>query len=75
MRRIGIIALVATATPLAGAAESIPAAEHEFLSRHCAVCHTGDQAQAEVRLDGSEIDWSTRRSTDLWERVHTALES
>ena len=75
MQRIGIIALVATATPLAGAAESIPAAEHEFLSRHCAVCHTGDQAQAEVRLDGSEIDWSTRRSTDLWERVHTALES
>ena len=75
MRRIGIIVLVATATPLAGAAESIPAAEHEFLARHCAACHSGEQAQAEVRLDGSEIDWSTRRSADLWERVHTALES
>ena len=75
MRRIGIIALMATATPLAGATESIPAAEHEFLARHCAVCHSGDQAQAEVRLDGSEIDWSTRRTTDLWERVHTALAS
>ena len=74
MRRIGIIALVATATPLAGA-ESIPAPEHEFLARHCLVCHSGDQAQAEVRLDGSEIDWSTRRTTDLWERVHTVLAS
>ena len=75
MRRFGIIALVATATPLAGAAESIPASGHEFLSRHCAACHSGEQAQAEVRLDGSEIDWSSRRSTDLWERVHVALES
>ena len=75
MRRIGIIALVATAAPLAGATESIPAAEHEFFARHCVVCHSGEQAQAEVRLDGSEIDWSTRGTTELWERVHTALAS
>lgn len=67
------IALATLAASLAGAAESIPSAEREILDRNCVACHSGDLAQAGVRLDGATIDWQSRDSTALWERVHDAV--
>ncbi len=40
-----------------------------FVSRYCVDCHAGSAAEAEVRLDGSTIDWSRGDVVASWERV------
>lgn len=67
------IAVAALAASTASAAESIPPAERKILDRNCVACHSGELAQAEVRLDGATIDWQSRDSTVLWERVYNAV--
>lgn len=54
--------------------ESVPAEIRQFLDLHCVACHSGEQAQAEVRLDNETIQWTSGATAD-WERVHGALAS
>ena len=56
-------------------AEPVPEPVREVLDRSCVACHSGDQARAEVRLDGATVDWRSVESTALWERVHDAVAS
>ena len=56
-------------------AEPVPKPVREILGRSCIACHSGDQAQAEVRLDGATVDWRSLESTALWERVYGAVAS
>lgn len=71
--RPAIVALAATIAALPVlATEAIPAEIRDFLGRHCVACHSGEQAQAEVRLDVDTIQW-TQAATADWERVHGAL--
>lgn len=71
--RPAIVALAATIAALPVLAnESVPAEIRDFLARHCVACHSGEQAQAEVRLDVAAIHWTSGATAD-WERVHGAL--
>lgn len=73
--RPAIVALAATLSALPVLAnESIPAEIRDFLGGHCVACHSGEQAQAEVRLDIDTIQWTPGGTAD-WERVHGALTS
>ena len=67
------IAAAALAGRLAVAAEPIPEHARQFLAENCLACHSGEQAQAGVRLDITEADWSARASARVWERVYGAL--
>lgn len=71
--RPAIVALVAAVSALPVLAnESIPSEIRNFLGVHCVACHSGEQAQAEIRLDIDTGQW-TPESTAVWERVHGAL--
>ncbi len=67
------VVLAALAASLASAAEPIPVFAGKILERSCAACHSGEQAQAAVRLDGRAIDWQSGESTAKWERVYNAV--
>ena len=71
------VALVVAATSvatLAAGTEPIPDAVREFLAANCEACHTGDRAQAGIRLDVGTIDWAAYESGVKWNRVYNALE-
>ena len=71
--RLAIVALVATISALPVLAnESIPPEIRNFLDSHCVACHSGEQAQAEIRLDIAAVRWAPEATAD-WERVHGAL--
>jgi len=55
------------------AAEPIATSAREFLTNHCLDCHSGNDAEAEIDLNVSEIAWSKHRTADLWTRVFDVL--
>lgn len=68
--------LVVPATLLAAltaATEPIPDTPREFLAANCGACHSGDQAQAGIRLDIGAIDWAAYEAGVKWNRVYNAL--
>ncbi|MFM8495438.1 MAG: DUF1588 domain-containing protein [Planctomycetia bacterium] len=77
MRRLGVaIVVLAALTPALEADEPapIPGAVHTVLAARCLDCHTGDKAEAGVRLDGQTIDWSKPEQVGLWSRVVEVIE-
>lgn len=62
---IGIFA-TAMATTSLGADETIS----NFVTRYCADCHTGDDAEAGFRLDGLKLQLAERPTFDVWSMVH-----
>lgn len=73
MTSVAALALAVLTALSAAGAEPVPAAERSILDRSCVGCHSGDLAQAEVRLDMAAIDWHTSESIKLWERVYDAV--
>lgn len=59
--------------PLSTRAEPLPNEVREFLTNHCLECHSGNEAEASVRLDRQEVTWTQQNSTRLWERVYGEL--
>ena len=47
----------------------------EFFDQHCAHCHAGDTANAEINLEAMPQDWADHATVALWERVLDAVES
>ncbi len=75
MARIAILIVAAALLPpVAAAGDEMPAVARKFLAANCLACHTGDHAQANIRLDRGEIDWATQESITKWNRVYDALE-
>ena len=65
-----IIVLGVAASGLQAAARApIPENVQRVLAARCLDCNTGDDAEAEVRLDGQAIDWEIPAEVDLWRRV------
>lgn len=77
MRRIvtAVVALAAAA-PVVRADEParIPDAVHAVLEARCLDCHSGDTAEAGVRLDTRAIDWTAAEQVGLWSRVVEVIE-
>ena len=71
--RLTAIVAATFAVVVARAAEPIPAAERKILDRSCLACHSGELAQAQVRLDSPTIDWQSKESKAQWERVYNAV--
>ena len=70
-----IIVLGVAASGLQAAARApIPENVQRVLAARCLDCHTGDDAEAEVRLDGQAIDWEIPAEVDLWRRVVEVVE-
>lgn len=77
MRRLVSAVVVFAITTLVARADEparIPDAVHAVLEAKCLDCHTGDKAEAGVRLDGRSIDWSSHDQVGLWTRVVEAIE-
>ena len=55
------------------AAETLPDDAAEFLTSHCADCHTGETAEGNVRFNLQPISWQASATTDFWERVYNAI--
>ncbi len=69
---VGVVAVALAAAPARGA-EAISPSARRFLTRHCAACHSGTEAQAGVHLDAAAVDWRERGAAAHWERVYNAL--
>ena len=52
----------------------IPEGVQRVLATRCLDCHTGDDAEAGVRLDAHAIDWAAATEVDLWRRVVDVVE-
>lgn len=65
-----LLMLVAITLPVSGRAEG---PQHAFLTRHCADCHTGQDAEGGFALEQLEDDLhapgSAKKWTHLWDRV------
>lgn len=59
---------VAVAMAAADAKPQVDAAS--FLAKHCAACHSGDKAEAGVRLDLPLDDLTKHQTFSTWVRVH-----
>ena len=53
-----------------GSAGEVPAGLKQFLSDHCADCHTGEDAEASFDLEGLEWELSDGDRFDRWTQVH-----
>jgi hypothetical protein len=53
----------------------MPDAVHAVLAARCLDCHTGDAAEAGVRLDARSIDWASADQVGLWSRVVEVIEN
>jgi hypothetical protein len=53
---------------------AIPEGVQRVLATRCLDCHTGDDAEAGVRLDTQAIDWAAATEVDLWRRVVDVVE-
>ncbi len=52
----------------------IPEDVRRVLASRCLDCHTGDSAEAGVRLDIGSIHWNMPAELDLWRRVVHVVE-
>ena len=52
----------------------VPQAVRAILASRCVDCHTGDAAEAGVRLDPQAIEWRDPAQVDLWRRVVEVIE-
>jgi hypothetical protein len=52
----------------------VPQPIRAILAGRCLDCHTGDTAEAGVRLDREAIDWGDPAQVDLWRRVVEVIE-
>lgn len=57
------------------ALEKLPAQQLTFLRRHCLDCHNAQSLEGEINLDLSQINWDSKDSLVLWERVLHVLKS
>ena len=75
-RLVCAVVILATTTLAVRADEParIPDAVHAVLAARCLDCHTGDNAEAGVRLDVRAIDWSAADQVGLWSRVVEVIE-
>ena len=55
------------------AADPLPDSASQFLTKHCADCHSGDEPEGEVQFDLQPIKWQTADSVNFWERVYNAV--
>ena len=46
-----------------------------FLERHCVKCHSGDEAEGELRLDELTFELSAKENRERWELVLEQIES
>ncbi|MEI6239694.1 MAG: DUF1588 domain-containing protein [Planctomycetia bacterium] len=53
---------------------ALPQPVRAILAGRCLDCHTGDAAEAGVRLDRGTIDWGDATQVDLWRRVVEVIE-
>jgi mono/diheme cytochrome c family protein len=78
MRRLVVaIVVLAALMPALEADEpaTMPDAVHAVLAARCLDCHTGDAAEAGVRLDARSIDWASADQVGLWSRVVEVIEN
>jgi mono/diheme cytochrome c family protein len=78
MRRLVVaIVVLAALMPELEADEpaTMPDAVHAVLAARCLDCHTGDAAEAGVRLDARSIDWASADQVGLWSRVVEVIEN
>jgi len=78
MRRLVVaIVVLAALMPALEADEpaTMPDAVHAVLAARCLDCHTGDAAEAGVRLDARSIDWASADQVRLWSRVVEVIEN
>lgn len=78
MRRlVSAIVVLAALSPALWADEpaALPDAVHAVLAARCLDCHTGDTAEAGVRLDSRSIDWASADEVGLWSRVVEVIEN
>ncbi|MCE9630557.1 MAG: DUF1588 domain-containing protein [Planctomycetia bacterium] len=52
----------------------VPQPVRTILAETCLDCHSGDTAEAGVRLDREAIDWGDAAEVDLWRRVVEVIE-
>ncbi|NCA11211.1 hypothetical protein EBR56_05290, partial [bacterium] len=76
-RLVVAIVVVAALTPALEADEpaTMPDAVHAVIAARCLDCHTGDTAEAGVRLDTRSIDWASAGQVGLWSRVVEVIEN
>ncbi|MFM7185445.1 MAG: DUF1588 domain-containing protein [Planctomycetota bacterium] len=76
-RLVVAIVVVAALTPALEADEpaTMPDAVHAVIAARCLDCHTGDTAEAGVRLDTRAIDWASADQVGLWSRVVEVIEN
>ena len=55
-------------------ADPLPPTAANFVSSFCGDCHSGPDAEGELRLDAKEIDWQSHDARKHWERVLNALQ-
>lgn len=70
-----LIIILATLTRAGFAKEPIANSAREFIASYCLDCHSGDDAEAGIRLDVKEIAWEKHHTADVWTRVFDALEA
>jgi hypothetical protein len=77
MRRLAVAVIVVALTRALEADEpaAIPDAVHAALAARCLDCHSGDAAEAGVRLDAPAIDWTSAEQVGLWSRVVEVIEN
>ena len=77
MRQFLPVILILAGTCAAVRAEesgAVPPVVRATLAGRCLGCHSGDAAEAGVRLDCNTIDWADPAQVDLWGRVVAVIE-
>ena len=78
MRQLLAVIVVLAGTIAAARADepaAVPQPVQAILAGRCLDCHTGDAAEAGVRLDRDRIDWGDPAQVNLWSRVVEVMEN
>ncbi len=61
--------VAAQESPIAGGKSHFEVSVAPFLAKHCAACHSGDEAEAGVAFDRYTVSANVQKEYDLWDKA------